>query len=434
MKKIILFLSMILLLTGCSYKEGTTLTDDSLNFNLDISKLNIEETKTLIQNEFDNLSINLYQNNKIVDTIYYKDLNIDLNLDNINFDEIDKGINNLDINYTINKDDIKNLLPKLNCIKNGTTSKDAYIENWKIVEEVYGTKLNEDKLVEFLYTELSNKNREIFLDDTLLESIPTITKEDVSLNERINIYNSYVNNSITYILGEEKINLDLSKWIDLSDTNEVILKEDLILDYVNDLANNYNTFQESMLFTTSKDITVEVPGGNYGWEIDVEKEFEELKLNILNKETIIREPIWSHKGYKDYINGLPGDYIEISITDQKLWLYIDYDLILETNIVSGNESKNWGTPSGIFGLTYKTRNAVLRGADYETPVKYWMPFNGNIGMHDASWRGSFGNSIYLKNGSHGCINLVPNIAKDIYSYVDTNFPIIVYDYNEDNYE
>ena len=323
---------------------------------------------------------------------------------------------------------------KLNCIKNGTTSKDAYIENWKIVEEVYGTKLNEDKLVEFLYTELSNKNREIFLDDTLLESIPTITKEDVSLNERINIYNSYVNNSITYILGEEKINLDLSKWIDLSDTNEVILKEDLILDYVNDLANNYNTFQESMLFTTSKDITVEVPGGNYGWEIDVEKEFEELKLNILNKETIIREPIWSHKGYKDYINGLPGDYIEISITDQKLWLYIDYDLILETNIVSGNESKNWGTPSGIFGLTYKTRNAVLRGADYETPVKYWMPFNGNIGMHDASWRGSFGNSIYLKNGSHGCINLVPNIAKDIYSYVDTNFPIIVYDYNEDNYE
>ena len=55
-------------------------------------------------------------------------------------------------------------------------------------------------------------------------------------------------------------------------------------------------------------------------------------------------------------------------------------------------------------------------------------------MHDASWRGSFGNSIYLKNGSHGCINLVPNIAKDIYSYVDTNFTIIVYDYNEDNYE
>lgn len=64
---------------------------------------------------------------------------------------------------------------------------------------------------------------------------------------------------------------------------------------------------------------------------------------------------------------------------------------METDFVSGNMSKaDCVTPPGVFGLTYKTRNAILRGANYETPVNYWMPFNGNIGMHDATWRRAFG--------------------------------------------
>ena len=59
-----------------------------------------------------------------------------------------------------------------------------------------------------------------------------------------------------------------------------------------------------------------------------------------------------------------------------------------------------------------------------------MPFNMNIGMHDATWRNSFGGNIYINNGSHGCINLPLETAKTIYSYIDTFFPIIVYDFEE----
>ena len=77
------------------------------------------------------------------------------------------------------------------------------------------------------------------------------------------------------------------------------------------------------------------------------------------------------------------------------------------------------TPPGVFGLTYKTKNAVLKGEDYETPVNYWMPFNGNIGMHDATWRRKFGGEVFIKNGSHGCINLPLESAKEIYSYIST---------------
>ena len=104
----------------------------------------------------------------------------------------------------------------------------------------------------------------------------------------------------------------------------------------------------------------------------------------------------------------------------------DKEVILESKFVSGNAARGWGTPSGVFGLTYKTRNAVLRGENYETPVNYWMPFNHNIGMHDATWRGSFGGDIYKTNGSHGCINLPFGNAEKIYNFVETNMPVVCY--------
>lgn len=89
------------------------------------------------------------------------------------------------------------------------------------------------------------------------------------------------------------------------------------------------------------------------------------------------------------------------------------------------------TPPGVFGLSYKTTNAVLRGAGYQTPVNYWMPFYGNYGMHDATWRSEFGGSIYIADGSHGCINLPLDMAAQIYQYVSAGFPVICYYYEVD---
>ena len=109
-------------------------------------------------------------------------------------------------------------------------------------------------------------------------------------------------------------------------------------------------------------------------------------------------------------------------------LFYKGNLVLETDFVSGDMSNGNTTPGGLYGLTYKTTNAVLRGADYVTPVYYWMPFNGNIGMHDATWRTEFGGDIFLTNGSHGCINLPLDKAAAIYPYLTTGFPIICYYY------
>ena len=111
---------------------------------------------------------------------------------------------------------------------------------------------------------------------------------------------------------------------------------------------------------------------------------------------------------------------------QKKQVLCYLQVIFRIGQLSNSRARGWGTPGGVFGLTYKTRNAVLRGTNYETPVSYWMPFNGNIGMHDANWRSSFGGDIYQTNGSHGCINMPVNKAKEIYGYVEKNMPVVCY--------
>ena len=101
--------------------------------------------------------------------------------------------------------------------------------------------------------------------------------------------------------------------------------------------------------------------------------------------------------------------------------------MIESDFVSGNVARDFDTPTGAYGITYTQKDATLRGENYETPVSYWMPFAGNVGMHDAYWRSSFGGSIYKTAGSHGCINLPPSAAKVIFENVSKNYPVLVYE-------
>ncbi len=100
--------------------------------------------------------------------------------------------------------------------------------------------------------------------------------------------------------------------------------------------------------------------------------------------------------------------------------------MLETDCVTGNSARGFDTPAGVYGITYKQRDATLNGENYSTPVSYWMPFNKNIGLHDAGWRSSFGGELYKTSGSHGCVNLPPEAAKRIYEVIQTGTPVICY--------
>ena len=124
------------------------------------------------------------------------------------------------------------------------------------------------------------------------------------------------------------------------------------------------------------------------------------------------------------VNEINGTYIIIDISDQKIVLFKNNEAIITSNITTGKIS----TPTniGLFKIYAKQKNRYLTGEDYQTFVSYWMPFDGGIGLHGATWRTKFGGQIYKKNGSHGCVNLPPEIAKEIYEKVEVGTKVLVH--------
>ena len=55
-----------------------------------------------------------------------------------------------------------------------------------------------------------------------------------------------------------------------------------------------------------------------------------------------------------------------------------------------------------------------------------MPFAYNIGIHDAGWRKEFGKTIYKNSGSHGCVNIPPKKAEELYEKIENGTPVIAY--------
>ncbi len=120
------------------------------------------------------------------------------------------------------------------------------------------------------------------------------------------------------------------------------------------------------------------------------------------------------------------NYVEVDLTAQTLYLYTDGALVLETPVVSGCLLTRHRTPAGVYSLIGKYPNVTLRGPDYANFVRWWMPFNRKIGLHDASWRSRFGGTIYRTNGSHGCVNLPREAAETIYNTIDAGYAIVCY--------
>ena len=155
-----------------------------------------------------------------------------------------------------------------------------------------------------------------------------------------------------------------------------------------------------------------------------EKELEEA-LKEKKKGTL--EPVYFTTGLCRDKNDIGNTYVEIDLTNQHMWFYKNGSLIVDTPVVTGNPQKNNETPSGgVWSLKGKYRNATLKGEGYATPVDYWLPFNGGVGIHDLQKRYYFGGSVYNGAGSHGCINTPLAAVKLIYNGIGDGTPVVVY--------
>lgn len=298
-----------------------------------------------------------------------------------------------------------------------------------LVEEVNGNEIDKEKAEELMTAAVIKLADSVSFDEDCYKK-PEITTETKELKDFYEKLNQYANTNIKYTFGENMEELtgeDICDWLIIDfDNYTVSLDAERVDTYVSYLRWSYDTIFGTRKFMTSYGREVTIEGGDYGWWMNKEEEVKGLTEMIESGQSGERTPVYYQEaaayGDLDYGN----TYVEINLTAQHLFLYVDGQKIMESDFTSGLATEERITPPGTFAVTYTERYAFLTGDTYHTMVSYWMPFNEDIGMHDATWKTEFGSQFYKSNGSHGCINLPYNFTKAIFEYVEKGMPIICY--------
>ncbi len=301
---------------------------------------------------------------------------------------------------------------------------------YTLVESVPGTAIDKPVLKENIETALYGLADSFQITEGQGYLEPEVSNDDEKLLAAIDTMNKYAGSEIDYEIGSEKETLDIdtfADWLSVNDSGKVEIDEEKVAEYVDGLESKYNTYGKSKELATSYGTTITMSNCHYGWKIDAEAEEAAIIDDIKSGEKTTRDLNYQYTAASHTGNDYGNSYVEINLTAQHLFLYKNGSLVVESDFVSGNPSKGNATHTGVFGVTYTERNATLKGQNYATPVSFWMPFNGNEGMHDATWRSTFGGSIYKRNGSHGCVNLPYSVAQTIFDNVSAGFPVFVYE-------
>ena len=267
--------------------------------------------------------------------------------------------------------------------------------------------------------------------------------DDAGLVARCKDLNDIVGASITYVLPDKtelKLNSDVMKdWL-VRDKKGMLVKDDEVWDeqlwkFMELLAYNCNTIGTDREFNSTTRGPITVTGGDYGYMVNQIAEHDLLVEDLAAGKKETRKPSYYISPYNDETenDGIGRSYLEVDLEEQHMWCYIDGKLVMESDCVTGDPTTDHETPTGVFGIMFMKKDATLRGIqqkngkyEYETKVKYWMPFYADCGFHDAWWRTAFGEEIYKGDGSHGCVNLPSEAAEELFSYCDTKMPVVIY--------
>lgn len=258
--------------------------------------------------------------------------------------------------------------------------------------------------------------------------------ETLALWEKVDAFQTC---GIVYDMGDTFVELSpeiISGWIMLTekgdfllDSNgELVLREEGIGEFLDALCAEYSTYGHAHTFQSTRGDIVTIEGGTYGNEIDRVAEEAYLKQAFLDGVEEVHVPSYTREAYVRGKNDIGDTYVEVDMTEQKLYYYEDGELLLETDVVTGNVGRRMGTPEGVSYVYSMQRNRTLRGPGYASFVKYWIPVIGNIGIHDASWQKEFGGEIYKTNGSHGCINVPTDAVSQLYEMLEIGVPVVMF--------
>lgn len=347
-------------------------------------------------------------------------------------------------NPTIDKREMDNVVldfvKKENLTK--THAKDAYalLKNGQVsvVPSKKGSALDENKMVTQanLKAGIPVVNLKTIKEAPLLANSKEVALQKAKLKELNKRLISYKVQNKTYQLRANQI----IKQATFTDNKYHIdaSKIDSKLDQIN---HNQATLDKSYSFRTPDNKVISVKNISYGWTLDKNKVHNTLTNALINnKSEVSAKSDLTGKGYSQdgtgynftAHHGLGKNYVAVSISKQKAWVYRNNKIVKVVDVVTGTHSTNSDTPKGVFYIMYKQQHVTLRGKrtngqDYASPVDYWAPFTvDGCGFHDANWRKNWDKKQYLTSGSLGCVNLQPKDAGDVYNNIDQHEPVVIF--------
>ncbi|MDE6435066.1 MAG: L,D-transpeptidase family protein [Lachnospiraceae bacterium] len=350
---------------------------------------------------------------------------------------------------------------------NMESPKDAYVGvvdgKFAIVKEVMGTTIIEEAFRKSVEEGLSTVMAEVNLIDSGCYKLPSVYEDSDELKAELDAKNEYAENDIKLQLDDLTLEPGMELYEDVLEKNgdQYEVSDKKVEKYVEALAKEYDTLDTDRTFTTSwNDRKITTHGETLGYVMNQEQTARALSMALKAKKPATVEAFFDSKGYTlQGENDIGDTYVEVNLSEQHVYAYKNGRKIAEGDCVSGNESAGHGTCIGLYAIQGKQSPAVLRGEkkpvtktitkkkkgkkvtvekttyeyEYESPVTFWMPFNGGIGLHDAAgWRSQYGGSIYYYSGSHGCVNLPYDLASTIYENFEIGDPVIVYFWDNEN--
>jgi lipoprotein-anchoring transpeptidase ErfK/SrfK len=120
-----------------------------------------------------------------------------------------------------------------------------------------------------------------------------------------------------------------------------------------------------------------------------------------------------------------GQRVIVSIAGQHAWICARAHQVRDSAVTTGTVVSG-GTPTGAWHVQAKQTDRWLGAGGEAYQVKYWMPYDGDYGFHDASWQKfAFGGPQYRTAGSHGCVHFPIAVMAWLYGWAQVGATVTV---------
>lgn len=360
----------------------------------------------------------------------------------------------LDPELSCDRKALEEALGRLRVVRTGLTMpKDSEVVkladgSYGITPEVEGNAVNVSKLADAVMSAVSSGGSSVDLVASDCYYRPGLARTDSGLLALVGMMSAPQNMKISLDAGGglvEDMDQGLIRPCFTVENNHAAMDPAGIEAAVAALAEKYDTYGTSRQFLTSSGKTVTVspmseeigPCDFGGWKMDRDAMAEILSEKLAAGEDCTLEIPWEYKGVsRGELNDFGDTYLEISIPEQHMWLYDRGKCIVDTDVVTGmGTDPDRATPPGIYKTTDFYTEWTMRGEDYTAFCHYFVRLTlTGVGVHD-SGRSAWGGTIYMNNGSHGCINTPYAKVKPIFEFLyDRQYsgeyrhtPVIVWD-------